>query len=202
MIHVWLTIAALVTTISLSSAVYASGLCYTRDKQRDPACVLLPPYDLSLCTADEAILFSCPIRGRNKTLSVCGSKEITESSGYIQYRFGTKERIDLRYPEAQQPPLGIFTKEYSASYGSGVHSTLLDASVTFSTGQHTYIIYSDWINGSPEALNNDRRGVFGNHIGVKVYRNKKLISNLKCDGDQGLIGGPDDIEKNFPDFLK
>lgn len=127
---------------------YADGLCYTRDQVRDPSCILLPSYEGSLCSTDEAILFSCHIRGRNKILSICGSQQISESAGYIQCRFGTKEKVDLRYPEAQQPPLGLFTKKFSAGYGSGVRSTLLDASVTFSTGQHTYIIYSDWINGS------------------------------------------------------
>lgn len=202
MIRFTLLIAALVTTAFLSPAVYADGVCYTRDKQRDPACVLVPPYDLSLCNADEAILFSCPIRGQNKTLSVCGSKKITESAGYIQYRFGTKGKIDLRYPEAKRPPLGLFTKKYSASYGSGSNSTVLDASVTFHTGQHTYVIYSDWINGTPDELNNDRRGVYGYHIGVKVYKKNKVIGKLVCDGDQGLIGDPKDIEENFPDFLK
>lgn len=79
----------------------------------------------------------------------------------MQYRFGTKAKIDLLFPEAKQSPLGLFTKKYSASYGSGVRSTTLDASVTFSTGQHTYIVYSDWINGSPDALNADKHGVFG-----------------------------------------
>ena len=147
-------------------------------------------------------MFSCPIKGQNKTLSVCGSKSITESTGYIQYRFGTKERVELRYPEAKLPPLGLFTKKYSASYGSGSNSIVLDASVTFSTGHHTYVIYSDWINGTPDELNNDRRGVYGNHIGVKVYKKKRLIGKLVCDGDRGLIGGPEDIEKNFPNFLK
>lgn len=181
---------------------HADGLCYTRDQERDPSCIFLPSYEGSLCSTDEAILFSCHIRGRNKTLSICGAQRITESTGYIQYRFGTKDKVDLVFPEAKQPPLGLFTKTFSASYGSGVRSTALDASVTFSTGQHTYIVYSDWINGSPEALNDDRHGVFGYHTGVKVYKNKKLISKLACDGDLGLIGAPEDIEKNFPNFLR
>ena len=189
---------AIALTISLSLIGDASAFCYTRDPKSDPACVVLPKYNLSLCADDEEILFSCQIRGRKKTLSVCGTKEITKTTGYIQYRYGTKSKVELRYPDSLKPPFGLFVKTFSLLDNRYLSK---NASVIFSIGQHKYVIFSEWINGSTDALNNDTTGQYGDHIGIRIFKQDKLINKMDCDGDQGLIGDPDDIDKNFPEFL-
>lgn len=52
---------------------------------------LAPP---SLCQSGEEILFSCQL-DNSKTVSFCASKETL--SPYIEYRFGTSNRIELKY---------------------------------------------------------------------------------------------------------
>ena len=46
-----------------------------------------------LCQEYESTVFSCP--AGKKTISVCASKTVTPESGYVQYRFGSKENIEL-----------------------------------------------------------------------------------------------------------
>src|ERR1700741_4134038 len=53
----------------------------------------------SLCAKDERIIFSCPIKRPAKIVSVCASKDLTSDRGYIQYRFGLPEKVELEYPK-------------------------------------------------------------------------------------------------------
>ena len=49
----------------------------------------------TLCASDERIIFSCPIRRPAKIVSLCASKNLTSERGYLQYRFGVPEKIEL-----------------------------------------------------------------------------------------------------------
>lgn len=53
----------------------------------------------SLCTKDERIIFSCPIKRPAKIVSLCASKDLTNERGYVQYRFGLPGKIELEYPK-------------------------------------------------------------------------------------------------------
>ena len=53
----------------------------------------------TLCARDERIIFSCPIRRPAKIVSLCGSKNLTSERGYLQYRFGVPEKIELEFPK-------------------------------------------------------------------------------------------------------
>ncbi len=54
----------------------------------------------SLCQKEETILFSCSTK-QNKIISLCASRKLSATSGYIQYRFGNKEAVELTYPANQ-----------------------------------------------------------------------------------------------------
>lgn len=51
--------------------------------------------DNQLCTADENVLFSFKEENSQKVLSICEAK----NKSYIVYRYGTKDNIELEYPE-------------------------------------------------------------------------------------------------------
>lgn len=51
--------------------------------------------DNQLCTADENVLFSFKAENSQKILSICEAK----NKSYIVYRYGTKDNIELEYPE-------------------------------------------------------------------------------------------------------
>src|SRR5215218_3085492 len=61
-----------------------------------------PPRPVSLCNADENIIFSCATRQSGKIASLCSSKDLTKDRGYLQYRFGLRGKIELEFPQNRQ----------------------------------------------------------------------------------------------------
>src|SRR5712671_7874378 len=55
----------------------------------------------SLCAKDERIIFSCPVKRPAKIVSLCASKDLTSERGYLQYRFGLPEKIELEFPKSR-----------------------------------------------------------------------------------------------------
>src|SRR5438552_15599515 len=53
----------------------------------------------SLCATNERIIFSCLVKRRAKIVSVCASRDLTSERGYLQYRFGLPEKIELEFPK-------------------------------------------------------------------------------------------------------
>lgn len=49
------------------------------------------------CREQEQTFFNCKLHG-GKVVSVCGSKKLTTTSGYLQYRFGAHGRLELEFP--------------------------------------------------------------------------------------------------------
>jgi len=56
----------------------------------------------SLCYKDETIVFSAALKGNDKLVSICSSKKLDESQGYLQYRFGRPEKVELCFPESRK----------------------------------------------------------------------------------------------------
>jgi len=53
----------------------------------------------TLCAKNERIIFSCPIKRPAKIVSLCASKDLASDRGYLQYRFGLPEKIELEFPK-------------------------------------------------------------------------------------------------------
>jgi len=53
----------------------------------------------SLCATNERIIFSCLVKRPARIVSVCASKDLTSESGYLQYRFGLPEKLELEFPK-------------------------------------------------------------------------------------------------------
>jgi hypothetical protein len=115
----------------------------------------------SLCSSEENVLFSCSI-GR-KLVSVCSSKELSRTSGYVQYRFGLINKTpELVYPKEKVPPASKF------SYGETGGAKYSLSNLHFTQSGHSYTIYKE-------------SAAFGdNGAGVKVKTQEGKSVRLQC----------------------
>lgn len=60
----------------------------------------------TLCHDFEEIYMSCRID--SKIVSLCASGNTSPMNGYVKYRFGTIDNIELEYPTKSIPPSNIF----------------------------------------------------------------------------------------------
>jgi hypothetical protein len=118
----------------------------------------------SLCSPDEAIVFSCLVG--KKTISYCASTDLDENRGYMQYRFGTKEKIELVFPEAKVNPKGNFEIIYTRPMNdNGSRADALD--INFNIGKFIYSL--DYMDGAKEAAK------------LNVSRDGKSLAKLSCN---------------------
>jgi hypothetical protein len=110
--------------------------------------------EMTLCHQHEEIYFSCSTG--NKIVSLCASGNISPSNGYVQYRFGTPDHIELEFPSEPNPP----RKSFSISDISGGNLNFVH--VRFKSGGYDYVIYQ----GFPS--------------GVYVKKNGKAVLNSTC----------------------
>ncbi|MFD0949955.1 hypothetical protein ACFQ0F_06060 [Paraperlucidibaca wandonensis] len=82
----------------------------------------------SLCGKEENAVWSC--QTGKKIYSLCASMPVTETTGYVQYRAGTKDKITFNFPATHQHPKGNF------EYGLLPQGAFL----TFNNGGYEYRI--------------------------------------------------------------
>ena len=92
-----------------------------------------PPQSPSLCTSSEQVFFTCTVW--KKLLSVCGSKELNKTVGYLQYRFGRNtSNLELEFPPEKTHPSQWFR---FASPFQGAKSSLNELQFQHSNYQYT-----------------------------------------------------------------
>lgn len=98
----------------------------------------------TLCKPTEHVLLSCTMDKSQKTLSLCGLQPSESQAGYIAYRFGTAQKIELEYPKDKNDSFNLFT--YSTYFrGGGKQNAGLDLVSIFFTNESTqYEIFSNW----------------------------------------------------------
>ncbi len=84
------------------------------------------------CTSQESTLFNCTTG--KKTVSVCASKNLSRSSGYLQYRFGAKGKPEIEIPEAREYP-GPTVKSGTLASSGGAY-------LRFYKAEYTYVVYA------------------------------------------------------------
>ena len=120
----------------------------------------------TLCTADERVIFSCVLKQPAKIVSVCGSKDLTNEKGYLQYRFGMPGKVELEFPKERANTQQQF--EYSHYFRARVDMT----EINFTVNDVSYSVFDDY-NGEekPEV---SEQGVSINWPGT----NKKEVRYL------------------------
>ena len=117
----------------------------------------------TLCGANEESVLSCQIAGSDKVLSVCASSDLAQG-GYIQYRFGSQENVELVYPETlTREVLQAF--RYSRATGPG----RTDLYLSFEAGDHIFRVYQ--LDNSGERV-----------AGVEVRDSQgQVLTDYPCD---------------------
>jgi hypothetical protein len=126
----------------------------------------------SHCSNDEQTVFSCSLG--EKIVSVCASKVLSPTGGYLQYRFGKKNAPELIFPAsgAVSNRSNIQARTLMFSGGGGSY-------IRFISGRYNYIVYTAIGKG------------WGAKDGVSVEQDNKLIVNSKCRDVPASIMGED-----------
>ena len=56
-------------------------------------------FKANLCRANENIIFHCDLKEGRKIISVCASADLSVATGYLQFRLGTQEKIEMQFPD-------------------------------------------------------------------------------------------------------
>jgi len=107
----------------------------------------------SLCQSDEQDVWSCSTA--RKTYSICASRDLDGSSGYMQYRVGKPSAIEFSFPEDLKHPRGVF--EFSV-LAKGV-------SLAFENKGFEYGVYESVMGGAT----------------IVVSQKGRELSTIQCD---------------------
>ncbi|AOT72466.1 hypothetical protein [Geosporobacter ferrireducens] len=139
--------------------------------------------DENLSKSDEKVIISFKVKN-GKTLSFCTSEG---SDDYIVYRFGTKDKIELEFPEDINNSWSQFVfSDYHRS-GGAENAGLNLSYLTFINGEYEYQVYHAFDHVEEVTS-----------VGVKV---KNLVSGKETDieGDEKtLIGSLHWINCSYP----
>ena len=139
----------------------------------------------SLCKSDEKIVFSCPV-GHEKTVSVCASKSLS-NGGYIQYRFGRKDKIDLSVPSTTKASDVSIDGNSDGNRSGGTF-------IRFRKGVYSYVVVS--LFNMPSDPETGCNGEPCEQVGVIVEKSGNVISRLSCQGTFGA----EITDFNMPDI--
>jgi hypothetical protein len=115
----------------------------------------------TLCSTAEVNVFSCG--AGKKIISVCASKEASADQGYIQYRFGAPQKVELTVPASKSvpPAKSAIAGNLSFSGGGGAY-------LRFPTGDYEYIVYTAIGKG------------WGEKDGVAIEQKGKRRAHVSC----------------------
>jgi len=92
----------------------------------------------TLCAKNERVIFSCPVKRPAKIVSLCGSKDLASERGYLQYRFGVPEKIELEFPQSRTGTQQKF--QYTHYFRAQVDLT----EISFTINGYEYQITDDY----------------------------------------------------------
>jgi hypothetical protein len=134
------------------------------------AFAMAPPViakSISLCAPDEAVIFSCALG--KKTASLCASKDLSATKGYLYYAYGKPGALDLSAPEKAITARQNLTRGSIAYSGGGTDY------VRIQNGAFSYIVYSGIGKGWEQE-------------GVVVQKDGKTISSHICPASMSALG--------------
>lgn len=90
----------------------------------------------SLCAGDEKTIWSCETANR-KTVSICAAKQLDKQRGYLQYRFGRPDHVELEYPQQRQNTQTAF------AYFRYTRPLVTFLGLRFKINQYEYEVYDN-----------------------------------------------------------
>jgi hypothetical protein len=130
----------------------------------------------NLCANDEQLVFGFKVKNSNKILSIC----ISEEKDYIVYRYGTKDKVELEFPNDKAGSWKHFSYAYYLRGGGKVNNGLDLNHIKFQNNNYIYDIYDEY---SAEE-NSTSVGVI---VTNSVNQNKTEIEGLSSSKIGSLI---------------
>ena len=128
--------------------------------------VINPCWAEGLCKKNEKVIFSFATKAK-RNLSICKDTE----NGYLVYRYGSTERIEMQYPDVlDKNSWDAFTFSGMKRAGGKANAGFGDYDLSFSRDGFDYSVFQMW---------NDEDGTYA--IGV-VVRNEKTERKTRIDG--------------------
>lgn len=135
-----------VTTLVIALVVFGVFVSVTNMSARAPVMVDRragapsepKPEPVTLCTKDERVIFSCPVKKPAKIVSLCASKDLTSERGYLQYRFGVTGKIELEFPKDRKGTQEKF--QYTHYFRARFDTT----SINFTIDGYEYLVFDDY----------------------------------------------------------
>jgi hypothetical protein len=122
----------------------------------------------SLCSKDEHIIFSCMVKRSAKIVSLCASTNFAKERGYLQYRFGLPDKVELEFPKERQGTQQKF--HYSHYFRFQVDLT----EINFEVGGYEYSVFDSY-NGE------EKPAISEQGVSVKAPGKPKEVSFV-CRG--------------------
>ena len=137
-----------------------------------------------LCKDNEEIVFSFLLAKNKKVVSLCKDKQ----GKYLVYRFGTKDKIELEYPQKLDTTSWKAFELYGAKrFGGKTNAGFGDYNLSFTNNNVTYKIFQTWDDES----NTSSIGVIAvtdkKEVILKGDKKSKEGSLLRLDDDQDKI---------------
>lgn len=110
-------------------------MCWASQSSAQPKLTKKENLKHSLCKSTEHVVFSCQLK--NYIASVCASENLSKTSGYIQYRFGMKGKIQVQVPAKKIGDRINVSYEAQTAGASGIMNTL-----QFQSGNYYYQVSS------------------------------------------------------------
>lgn len=128
----------------------------------------------SHCSTQESTVFTCS--SGKKIVSLCASKDLGKSAGYLQYRFGPKSAPEVQIPATKiHPDVSIKSGTLMFSGGGGAY-------LRIPNGGYEYVVYTAIGKG------------WGVKEGVAVQKDGKLVTNINCKNLAESKLGPEFFE--------
>jgi hypothetical protein len=179
--------------ILLSASSFASSNPAGQDKPKAPLITAEVGGKVSvanLCSKYERVFFTCETK-THKLISLCADPEISDSSGYLQYRYGTKKKSELEFPKELDGSLEKFF--YAHYFRAQTDYTTL----SFKIQKVRYAVFDNYDGTSQPSSTAGvtvKTGKAANEVSIlcqsKPYSKLSELSELiSCDPDDPLNMG-------------
>lgn len=117
--------------------------------------------DKTLCSIEQTVYFSCKTHNK-KIISVCGMNEKDVAARYLNYSYGSEQKIDFSFPERKKDSLPEF--KLHSDGGPKWSENIL----SFSSNEYRYYVFT--ISSAFDA----------NEAGVDVFKGKTRVAHILC----------------------
>ncbi|EDZ98587.1 hypothetical protein BH160DRAFT_6123 [Burkholderia sp. H160] len=147
-----------------------------------------------LCRSSETTVFNCDLKENHKIVSICSSKDLTDKSGFLQYRYGSRNKVEFAFPKS------LTNSQSQFGYDEYSRPDLSTFVVGFNYENYRYEI-SETTEGSDDDALTTRTllvssGTTTRGLKLTCLDNQNTVSDistldhvLKCDKKPAIIEG-------------